>query len=249
MILREKCDRKHTTNNCRPEQSHKSAPCYATHECTPLRDFLLELSISRHLGVPSLKGPWNRFKSLPTPEGVGFLLSSRGARLGRRWRESWSRGEGKAGPSTPAAKAASAQDDEEQLSVGGCRLSEKQIPPHLRSGGARDDSGGLPGRDSGIKLDRHPHLKVWALPLAAGCRKRSRFVEGGTTVWPWPLLQLSAGVRPAQRDLVCSAFLFLLRSNRLGALIGDAVGSSVLLWLWLRLRVLNYRGCFSDFNF
>jgi hypothetical protein len=39
----------------------------------------------KHLGVASLKGLGNQFTSLPTPEGARFLLSSRGARLGRRW--------------------------------------------------------------------------------------------------------------------------------------------------------------------
>jgi len=53
--------------------------------------------------------------------------------------------------------------------------------------------------------------------------------------------QLSAGVRPSQRDPMRGAFLFLLRSNRLGALIGDAIGGSVL--LWLRLLVPNYGRC------
>ena len=49
------------------------------------RDAALKRRTTLHVGrgLPSLTGLWNQFRSLPTPEGVGCPLSSRGARVGR----------------------------------------------------------------------------------------------------------------------------------------------------------------------
>jgi hypothetical protein len=52
-------------------------------------------------------------------------------------------------------------------------------------------------------------------------------------------------VRPPQRDAVGGAFLFLLRSKRLGALLSCAARSGIL--FWLVFGVLNYNRCFGNF--